>query len=74
MSKGAGLMAGPSGRDLLRADEVLEEYPISKSTLNRVTRDGRLRFYRLPGGHLRYFDRSDVEALFVASDGEQEAS
>jgi predicted site-specific integrase-resolvase len=67
-------MAAPSGRKLILADEILETYPISKSTLNRVTRDGRLRVYRLPGGHLRYFDPVDVDALFVASDGEEEAS
>jgi hypothetical protein len=60
------------GRDLIRSEEVLEKYPISRSTLDRVVRDHHLRYFRIAGrGRRRYYDPADVEALFISSTDEE---
>jgi excisionase family DNA binding protein len=58
--------------DLIRTKDILDKYPVSLSTIERLVKQGHLRYYRLAGnGHTRYYDPADVEALFVPSDAEQ---
>jgi len=45
-------MGSTSGR-LLNLAEVAEELAVSYWTIRRWTREGRIRFVRLPGGTLR---------------------
>lgn len=51
-----------SGDDLLTSAEVMEMARISKSTLMRAVKAGKLTPSRTPGGHFR-FRRGDIETL-----------
>lgn len=51
-----------SDEELLTAAEVAAELRVTRVTVGRWARDGRLASIRLPGGTLR-FRRSDVDAL-----------
>jgi excisionase family DNA binding protein len=60
-------MVMANGQQLLTTEEVLEQYPISQSTLNRLVRDGRLRFYRLAGTRRNFYAKAELDALWVVS-------
>ena len=51
--------------ELLTSAQVQRLANISKSTVSRAVKDGRLKPLRTPGGHFR-FRRSDVEKLLTA--------
>ena len=53
---------------LLRQSEVTQKYRLSKTTLHRWLKDGKLTDHRTIGGHRRY-DSAEVEALLSVSDG-----
>lgn len=53
---------------LLRQSEVTQKYRLSKTTLHRWLKDGKLTDHRTVGGHRRY-DSAEVEALLSVSDG-----
>jgi len=53
---------------LLRQSEVTQKYRLSKATLHRWLKDGKLTDHRTIGGHRRY-DSAEVEALLSVSDG-----
>jgi excisionase family DNA binding protein len=53
---------------LLRQSEVEQKYRLSKTTLHRWLRDGKLTDHRTVGGHRRY-DSAEIEALLSVSDG-----
>ena len=53
---------------LLRQSEVTQKYRLSKTTLHRWLKDGKLTDLRTIGGHRRY-DSAEVEALLSVSDG-----
>lgn len=53
---------------LLRQSEVEQKYRISKTTLHRWLKDGKLTDYRTVGGHRRY-DSAEIEGLLSISDG-----
>jgi hypothetical protein len=57
------------GGGFLRTAEVLERYPFSLATLDRLVRDHELRAYHLRGGgRVRFFRPEDLDALFIAED------
>lgn len=47
---------------LAEASEYLSRHP---KYLRRLVADGKIKFYRYPGGHLR-FDRADLDAFLDA--------
>jgi len=49
-------------KELLSSKEVRNMLGISKVTLYNWSKQGKLRFVRLPSGHKRYF-RSEIEAI-----------
>lgn len=53
---------------LLRQSEVTQKYRLSKTTLHRWLKDGKLTDHRTVGGHRRY-DSAEVEALLSVSGG-----
>jgi len=53
---------------LLRQSEVEQKYRLSKTTLHRWLKEGKLTEHRTVGGHRRY-DSAEIEALFSVSDG-----
>jgi excisionase family DNA binding protein len=53
---------------LLRQSEVEQKYRLSKTTLHRWLKDGKLTEHRTAGGHRRY-DRAEIEKLLSLSDG-----
>ncbi len=53
---------------LLRQSEVEKTYRLSKTTLHRWLRYGKLTDHRTVGGHRRY-DSAEIEALLSVSDG-----
>jgi len=53
---------------LLRQSEVEQKYRLSKTTLHRWLRDGKLTEHRTAGGHRRY-DSAEIEKLLSISDG-----
>lgn len=53
-----------SGDELLTPSEAIAVAHVSKSTLLRAERAGKITALRTPGGHRRY-RRSDVEALLT---------
>jgi excisionase family DNA binding protein len=46
----------------LSSREVEALLGISRSTLDRWVKNGKLKFFRLPSGHRRFF-RSEIEAI-----------
>jgi excisionase family DNA binding protein len=53
---------------LLRQAEAEQLYRLSKTTLHRWLKDGKLTNHRTVGGHRRY-DSAEIEALLSVSDG-----
>lgn len=53
---------------LLRQLEVEKTYRLSKTTLHRWLKDGKLTDHRTVGGHRRY-DSTEIETLLSVSDG-----
>ena len=53
---------------LLRQSEVTQKYRLSKTTLHRWLRDGKLTDHRTVGGHRRY-DSAEIEVLLSVSNG-----
>lgn len=53
---------------LLRQSEVTQKYRLSKTTLHRWLRDGKLTDHRTIGGHRRY-DSAEIEVLLSVSNG-----
>jgi len=53
---------------LLRQSEVEQKYRISKTTLHRWLKDGKLTDHRTVGGHRRY-DSAEIERLLSVSEG-----
>jgi len=53
---------------LLRQSEVEKTYRLSKTTLHRWLKDGKLTDHRTVGGHRRY-DNAEIEVLLSISDG-----
>ena len=53
---------------LLRQSEVEDRYRLSKTTLHRWIKDGKLTEHRTAGGHRRY-DSAEIERLLSVSDG-----
>lgn len=53
--------------DLLTSAEVADLARISRATIGRAVKKGRLTPLRTPGGHFR-FRRSDVDALLAGDE------
>ena len=53
---------------LLRQSEVEQKYRLSKTTLHRWLKNGKLIDHRTVGGHRRY-DSAEIEAILSISDG-----
>ena len=53
---------------LLRQSEVTQKYRLSKTTLHRWLKDGKLTDHRTVGGHRRY-DSAEIEQLLSVADG-----
>lgn len=51
--------------ELLTSAQVQQLANISKSTVSRAVKDGRIKPLRTPGGHFR-FRRADVDALLTS--------
>lgn len=56
-----------SPEDLLTASEVAEQYRISRMTVSRWVKAGRLPAIRLAGLRSLRFRRADVDALAIAA-------
>jgi excisionase family DNA binding protein len=54
----------------LRASEICKLYSISRRTLYRWIKSGKISGVRTPGGHLR-FDIDEVERLFLKPEKNQ---
>ncbi|MFA7212098.1 MAG: IS607 family transposase [Bacteroidales bacterium] len=52
----------------MRQSEVTQKYRLSKTTLHRWLRDGKLTDHRTVGGHRRY-DSAEIEVLLSVSNG-----
>ena len=52
--------------DLLSSGDVASLFGVDSSTVIRWADEGKLPFFKTPGGHFR-FQRSDVEAFLPAS-------
>lgn len=48
--------------DLLTFDEAAHELKLSRTTLNRLVREGRIRPVRLSGIRRRYIERRELQA------------
>ena len=59
--------------DLLTAAEVVEKYGVHRVTVSRWVKTGRLPAVRLVGLRTLRFRRSDVEAIAVPVEPQQEA-
>lgn len=55
-------------RSLLTADEVAEEFQVDPETIRRWAREGLISSVTLPGGRLKRFRRTDVEAVMAEPD------
>lgn len=55
--------------DLLRPQDVQEQYNLSRSTLLRYEAEGKLKTHRTPGGQRRY-DRADLDAMISGGGGD----
>ena len=51
--------------DLLTVAEVADMFRVSDETIHRWCRVGELPYLNLPGGGLKRFRRSDVEAILA---------
>lgn len=52
-----------SPRSLLTTDEVADEFQVDPETVRRWAREGKIVAITLPGGRLKRFPRSEVEAV-----------
>ena len=60
--------------DLLTATEVADQYRVSRMTVSRWVKAGRLPAIRLAGGNRMRFRREDVEAIAVPVEHNDRAS
>lgn len=50
---------------LLTTSEVAEQFRVHPSTIRRWIEDGRIAAITLPGGRMKRFRRTDVEAILA---------
>lgn len=55
------------GKTYLKLEQVMERLQVSRTTLWRIVKEGRLRSYRFQGGKLKFFELEEVEAFQSSS-------
>jgi len=54
-------------QNLITSSKLARHLCVSKSTINRMVKLGKLPFYRLPSGHRR-FDLDEIKKIFKEND------